>query len=94
MATLTKRSTIYFDADLHKALRIKSAETARPISELVNDAVRQSLVGKNTDTAALEERAKAKRSALINQVCGKYRSVRTSSKTFAERKKTEIELER
>jgi len=57
MATLTKRSTIYFDSDLHRALRIKSAETARPISELVNDAVRLSLIEDEEDLAAFEERA-------------------------------------
>jgi hypothetical protein len=40
MATPTKRATIYFDPDLHKALRLKAAETSRSITELVNEAVR------------------------------------------------------
>ncbi len=39
MATQTKRATIYFDPDLHKALRLKAAETSRSITELVNEAV-------------------------------------------------------
>ncbi len=52
-----KRSTIYFDSRLHKALRLKAAETDRSISELVNDAVRQSLAEDLEDIAAYEERA-------------------------------------
>ena len=57
MATATKRSTIYFDSDIHRVLKFKSAETARPISELVNEAVRQSLSEDEEDLAAFEERA-------------------------------------
>jgi predicted HicB family RNase H-like nuclease len=37
-----KRATVYFDPGLHKALRVKAAETERSLSELVNAAVRQS----------------------------------------------------
>jgi len=33
MKTKTKRATIYLDPDLHKALRIKAAETDHSISE-------------------------------------------------------------
>lgn len=32
------RSTVYFDTDLHKALRLKAACTRSSVSELVNDA--------------------------------------------------------
>ena len=38
MSAKTKRVTIYLDSELHKALRIKAAETEHSISELVNDA--------------------------------------------------------
>jgi hypothetical protein len=38
----SKRTTVYFDADLHQALRMKSAATSRSISEIANDAVRLS----------------------------------------------------
>ncbi len=38
-----KRATIYFDSFLHRALRLKSAETERSISELVNEAVKAAL---------------------------------------------------
>ncbi len=40
-----KRATIYMDEDLHKALKLRSAETSIPVSELVNDAVKASLAG-------------------------------------------------
>lgn len=57
MNTETKRSTIYFDPLLHKALRMKSAETARSISELVNEAVRLSFAEDAADLAAFSKRA-------------------------------------
>lgn len=50
------RSTVYFDADLHRALRIKAAHARRSISELVNDALRQALREDEEDLAAFEER--------------------------------------
>ena len=56
MAT-QKRATVYFDAGLHKALRIKAAETEQSVSELVNAAVRLSLVEDADDLAAFDARA-------------------------------------
>ena len=53
-----KRATVYFDPDLHQALRVKSAISSRSVSEIVNDAVRRSLAEDATDLAAFEERAK------------------------------------
>jgi len=53
---LPKRATVYFDPSLHKALRVKAAETERSLSELVNAAVRLSLSGDADDLAAFEER--------------------------------------
>ena len=52
----THRATIYFDADLHKALRIKAADTHRSISEIVNDAVRLAIREDAEDLAAVENR--------------------------------------
>ena len=57
MATQSKRATIYFEPDLHKALRLKSVETSRSVSELVNKAVREALSEDAEDLAAFEERA-------------------------------------
>jgi hypothetical protein len=57
METQQKRATIYFDPQLHRALRLKAAETDRSLSELVNDAVRRSLSEDAEDLAAFKERA-------------------------------------
>lgn len=53
----TKRATIYFEAPLHRALRLKSAETEASISELVNAAIRHSLAEDADDLAAFRDRA-------------------------------------
>jgi hypothetical protein len=58
MASPTKRTTIYLDPDLHKALRLKAVSISRSVSELVNDAVRGALVEDAEDIAAFEERGK------------------------------------
>jgi len=57
MTHTTKRSTVYFDPRLHRALRLKAAATDRSVSDLVNDAVRLALAEDADDLAALEERA-------------------------------------
>jgi hypothetical protein len=57
MATPAKRATIYLDPVLHKALKLKSVETSRSISDLVNTAVRESLIEDAEDLAAFDERA-------------------------------------
>jgi plasmid stability protein len=56
MSSLTKRSTVYLDPALHKALRIKAAETERSISELVNEAVKHALIEDSIDLKSFEER--------------------------------------
>jgi len=58
MRGLQKRATIYFDSQLHRALRIKAAETDQPISKIVNEVVRRSLAEDAEDLAAFEERAR------------------------------------
>ena len=57
MSSTPKRATIYFDPGLHRALRIKAAETDRSVSDLVNEAIRLSLAEDAEDLAAFEERA-------------------------------------
>jgi len=57
MATATKRATVYFDPDIHKALKLKAIETSRSISDLVNLAVREALAEDAEDISAYEERA-------------------------------------
>ena len=52
----SKRATIYFEAALHRAIRLKAAHTNRSLSEIVNDAVRWSLRVDQEDLAAFEDR--------------------------------------
>jgi hypothetical protein len=56
MKDTSTRSTIYFEPDLHRALRLKAAHTQRSLSRLVNEAVRQSLQEDQEDLAVFEER--------------------------------------
>lgn len=56
MSPLSKRATVYLEPDLHKALRLKSIETSRSMSEVVNEAVREVLAEDADDLAAFEQR--------------------------------------
>ena len=56
MTTTTKRSTIYFDAAIHRALRLKAAETDQSISDLVNNAVKLILAEDAEDLSAFDQR--------------------------------------
>ena len=57
MGTDLKKATIYFDPRLHKALLLKAAETQRSVSDLVNEAVKQSLAEDAEDLAAFDARS-------------------------------------
>ena len=57
MKASAKKSTIYFDPQIHKALRMKAAETDSSVSDIVNNAVRLTLSEDAEDIAAFEERA-------------------------------------
>ncbi len=56
MTTLTKRATVYLEPDLHRALRLKSVETSRSVSELLNDAIRGDLAEDADDLTAFDAR--------------------------------------
>jgi plasmid stability protein len=58
MKTNTKRTTVYLDRQLHRALRIKAAETEHSMSELVEQAIKVSLAEDSIDLAAFEQRKK------------------------------------
>ena len=57
MKTATKRSTIYFAPDLHKALKVKAALSHHTISEIVNSILKRALAEDAEDLSAIEERA-------------------------------------
>jgi len=56
MGSTQKRATIYLDPLLHKALKLKSMETSKSISALVNQAVREALAEDAADITAYEDR--------------------------------------
>lgn len=53
-----RKYTVYLDSDLHRALRVKAAETEYSVSELVNEAVKNALKEDAIDLEAFEKRAK------------------------------------
>jgi plasmid stability protein len=53
-----RRATVYLDPNLRKALRVKAAQTEKSMSELVNAAIRRSLVEDAEDLAVFDARAK------------------------------------
>jgi hypothetical protein len=55
MAT-PKRATVYFDPDIHRALRRRAAASDKSISDMVNEAVKLTLAEDAGDLAALDER--------------------------------------
>ena len=57
METTQKRATVYLDPAIHRALRLKAAETDRTMSDLVNEAVKLSLAEDAEDLNAFDERA-------------------------------------
>ena len=61
MEDSSKRATVYFDADLHRALRMKAASNSQTISEIVNEAVRRALAEDAEDLAAFRKRAREPR---------------------------------
>lgn len=48
---------MYFEPDVHRALKLKAAASDRSVSDMVNDAVRVALAEDAEDLEALEERA-------------------------------------
>lgn len=52
----TKRATIYFEPEIHRALRLKAATTDRSVSDLVNEAVALALADDADDLATADAR--------------------------------------
>lgn len=53
-----KRATVYFQPEIHKALRLRAAANDRSISDLVNEAVRVSLAEDAADLSVFDRRKK------------------------------------
>lgn len=54
---MTKRTTIYMNAKLHDAIKLKAVHSHMSVSDLVNDAVRLSLKEDAMDLDAIQDRA-------------------------------------
>jgi predicted HicB family RNase H-like nuclease len=53
-----KRATVYFDEDLHKALKLKAVESDSSLSDIVNRAVRYTIQEDLDDLLVIEDRKK------------------------------------
>jgi hypothetical protein len=51
-----KRATVYFDPDVHRALRLKAAASDDSMSDIVNRAVRLSLAEDAEDLETFQKR--------------------------------------
>ena len=52
----TKRATVYFEPEIHRALRLKAAASEKSISDMVNEAVKLTLSEDAEDLEAFEAR--------------------------------------
>ena len=53
---MTTRTTIYLDPKIHRALKMKAIQTSVSVSELIGDAIRQSLQEDAIDLQKIEGR--------------------------------------
>ena len=56
MGQAATRATVYFDEDVHRALRLKAAASDRTLSDMVNEAVKLSLLEDAEDLAVFDVR--------------------------------------
>ncbi len=50
-----KRATVYFEPEVYQALRVRALAVHRPMSELVNAAVRSALIQEGAKIGGLEQ---------------------------------------
>jgi len=56
----SRRATVYFDPDVHRALNRKATQSAQSVSHVVNEAVRIALAERCRDLKAFRVRASEK----------------------------------
>ena len=71
--TAPKRATVYFEAEIHKALRLRAAANDRSISDIVNEAVRVSLAEDAADLSAFDKRKRERSESFDSFVQGMKR---------------------
>jgi uncharacterized protein (DUF1778 family) len=57
MSDLNKRATVYFDPDIHRALKVKAAITNKSISEFIDQAIRHEFAEDAEDIRVFKERS-------------------------------------
>ena len=67
---IKKRTTVYFESDVHRALRPKTAALDRTISDVVNVAVKAALAEDAEDLATFSERKNEKNVSFDSLVQG------------------------
>lgn len=72
--TAPKRATVNFEADVHRALRLRAAADDRSMSDMANDAVKAALAEDVADLEAFEERRKERSSPFERFVNGMTRA--------------------
>jgi hypothetical protein len=70
---IPKRATVYFEPEVHKALRLRAAANERSISDMVNEAVRVSLAEDVADLSAFDRRKKERSQSFDSFVQGMKR---------------------
>ena len=71
--SIPKRATVYFEPEVHKALRLRAAANDRSISELVNEAVRVLLAEDAADLSSIDRRNKERSESYDSFVQGMKR---------------------
>ena len=56
MSNLSKRSTVYFEPQIHQALKVRAATTDVSVSELIDEAVRLLMREDQEDLKAISSR--------------------------------------
>ncbi len=56
MSTLSKRCTVYFDPEIHRALKMKAASTDLSLSELIDEAARLLMLEDQEDLESIADR--------------------------------------
>ena len=56
MSNLSKRSTVYFEPQIHQALKIRAASTDVSVSEIIDEAVRLLMKEDQEDLNAISNR--------------------------------------
>ena len=56
MSNLSKRSTVYFEPQIHQALKIRAASTEVSVSEIIDEAVRLLMKEDQEDLTAISNR--------------------------------------